>query len=658
MRSRFAEPTRERRLPMCGAVWVVAVLFAMAGLPVEPASAQIKVERQRDEVVIKRAGKRAQRLARGSETGRTKWAVVDEAGNTFPIAGYASSNSEPPGGAMTMATTGGRDSGGEGPIIVVGGYQNDASTTGRDSGGEDPIIVVGGYQAALQHLEDEYGAEVQYDQLLKADIISLPGFEDPVGAFFDIIVSDSVYGYPLIHFFRMLEVASVGLSDAGYLPVPPARPGRGFPSDPFFPLQWNVDATRLAQAAWHPFTPKLNRPVRIGIIDSGINERDRDVAGLDGVEAVRHVPIAPTTGYALQHGLAVTTLLADAANDGDGVVGLIGGWNESECRRGQSSLSDRMRVEIYSYNVGDWGPVSVEVSRAIYQSIEDGVDVINLSLRTAESPSITEAIQAALDANIIVVAAAGNYDATARQKPTSFPANLEGVISVTSADQSRRLSKTAADTGYDIIAPGEDIVVGGTENTWYRGSGTSFAAPHVVATVALLRAAKPDLTPAEARDVLRASSARLAGLGRYKQRNEGGFLDAFAALNNVLPPQERVRTVRVPRYCGGGGLFDMIEPLFADLTASELPEEVELTGNSPNPFSSSTTIRYALPEAQHVRLAVYNLLGQEVRVLVDGLVEAGYHEADVQARDLPSGVYIYRLETADGSFSNRMVLAR
>lgn len=643
---------------MMGGVWVMTLVFFAVGLPVKFASAQVNIERHRDEVVVKRAERLAQRLSRGVGAAGHTWSVVDEAGHTYALAGYTTADVAPMGRVTTMATDG-RDSGGEGPIIVVGGYQEDVSATGRDSGGEGPIIVVGGYQDALRHMQEVYGAEVRYDELLKADILSLPGFEDPIGAFFDIIVSDSVHGQPLLHFFRMLEVASIGASDADYLPAPPARPGRAFPSDPYFPLQWNIDVTKLSEAAWHPFTPKLNRPVRIGVIDSGINEQDRAAAGLDGVRAVHHVAIAPTTGYALRHGLAVTTLLADAANDGDGVVGLVGNWSESECWRGQSSLLDRIQVELYSYNVGDWGPISVEVARAIYQSIEDGVDVINLSLRTAESPSIAAAIQAALDANIIVVAAAGNYHANARQKPTSFPANIEGVIAVTSTDRYGRLSKTAANQGYDIAAPGEDVIVGGPGNTWYKGTGTSFAAPHVVAAVALMRAAKPDLTPEEARAALQASSSRLVGsVIRPGRRNEGGLLNALAALNSVLPPGERARWVSVPRLCGAGGLFDLATAGFANASASELPQEVELSGNSPNPFSSSTTIRYGLPEAQHVRLAVYNLLGQEVRVLVDDLVDAGYHSVDLQAHDLPSGVYLYRLETAEGSFSNRMVLTR
>ncbi len=75
----------------------------------------------------------------------------------------------------------------------------------------------------------------------------------------------------------------------------------------------------------------------------------------------------------------------------------------------------------------------------------------------------------------------------------------------------------------------------------------------------------------------------------------------------------------------------------------EIPEAFALEQNYPNPFNPSTTIRFALDKAQRVRLTVYDLLGQEVRVLVDGVRPAARYDVAFDAADLASGAYLYVL---------------
>lgn len=84
-------------------------------------------------------------------------------------------------------------------------------------------------------------------------------------------------------------------------------------------------------------------------------------------------------------------------------------------------------------------------------------------------------------------------------------------------------------------------------------------------------------------------------------------------------------------------------------SAEELPTEFALEAAYPNPFNPLTHIRYALPEAAEVRLAVYNTLGQRVETLVDRRQTAGHHEVAFRAGDLPSGTYYYRIRA--GSFA-------
>ena len=87
----------------------------------------------------------------------------------------------------------------------------------------------------------------------------------------------------------------------------------------------------------------------------------------------------------------------------------------------------------------------------------------------------------------------------------------------------------------------------------------------------------------------------------------------------------------------------------------ELPVSVKLSRNYPNPFNPETTIEYTLPRAETVRLVVYDLLGREVARLVDGLRPAGRHQIRFRAGELPSGTYVYRLETAGERHTQTMV---
>jgi hypothetical protein len=83
-----------------------------------------------------------------------------------------------------------------------------------------------------------------------------------------------------------------------------------------------------------------------------------------------------------------------------------------------------------------------------------------------------------------------------------------------------------------------------------------------------------------------------------------------------------------------------------------------LEQNHPNPFNPVTTIRFDLGQAGPARLTVVDLLGRQVAVLADGLLEAGEHAYSFNATNLASGVYIYRLETQESTLSRRMILTK
>ncbi|MBI4288191.1 MAG: T9SS type A sorting domain-containing protein [Chloroflexi bacterium] len=94
-----------------------------------------------------------------------------------------------------------------------------------------------------------------------------------------------------------------------------------------------------------------------------------------------------------------------------------------------------------------------------------------------------------------------------------------------------------------------------------------------------------------------------------------------------------------------------------------LPDSYALFPNAPNPFNASTQITYQLPEAGEVYLAVYNLMGQMVRVLVQEHQGAGYYQAEWDGQDeygqpVSSGVYLYRFVSAELAQTRRMLLVK
>lgn len=91
---------------------------------------------------------------------------------------------------------------------------------------------------------------------------------------------------------------------------------------------------------------------------------------------------------------------------------------------------------------------------------------------------------------------------------------------------------------------------------------------------------------------------------------------------------------------------------------SELPKEFQLDQNIPNPFNPTTIINYQLPVDAHVSIKVYNLLGEQVAVLVDRHESAGYKSVQFNANNLSNGVYYYRLEAGSYTGIKKMVLVK
>jgi hypothetical protein len=129
----------------------------------------------------------------------------------------------------------------------------------------------------------------------------------------------------------------------------------------------------------------------------------------------------------------------------------------------------------------------------------------------------------------------------------------------------------------------------------------------------------------------------------WDSRNGGLAFGLIDGLTQILPGFQRG--------------FLSIGPVGAEEGAGP-PERFSLSQNYPNPFNARTTIGYALAKEGPVNLNVYNLAGQRVATLYERTQSPGEHRMIWDAADMPSGIYLYRLESGDYSEIKRMSLIK
>jgi hypothetical protein len=101
-----------------------------------------------------------------------------------------------------------------------------------------------------------------------------------------------------------------------------------------------------------------------------------------------------------------------------------------------------------------------------------------------------------------------------------------------------------------------------------------------------------------------------------------------------------------------------VDPLPSELRTVSIPSHYSLQQNWPNPFNPSTQIAYDLPQAGHVSLKVFDLLGREVATLVDEKQSPGSYCSAFDGSGLPSGIYLYRIDAGDWTQTKKMVLLK
>jgi len=103
------------------------------------------------------------------------------------------------------------------------------------------------------------------------------------------------------------------------------------------------------------------------------------------------------------------------------------------------------------------------------------------------------------------------------------------------------------------------------------------------------------------------------------------------------------------------GTYAYSEVVEIDVTG---PLTFDLAQNYPNPFNPSTSIKYSIPESGNIRLSVFNIVGEEVAVLAEGFSQAGSFEVTFDASNLSTGVYLYKLQSANSVQTKKMMLLK
>ncbi|MEU5937592.1 type VII secretion-associated serine protease mycosin [Micromonospora sp. NPDC047548] len=288
-------------------------------------------------------------------------------------------------------------------------------------------------------------------------------------------------------------------------------------ADRFRDDQWQLDELR-AGTAWSTST---GRGVTVAVIDSGVDGSHPDLAGqvLPGIDLVSSTDADEPDPVG--HGTTVASLIAGRNDDRKGVAGLAPDARILPVR----VLDDENRYDD-----------AMIVAKGVRWAVDNGARVINLSLGgSGDSPALAAALDYAFARDVVVVACTGNV-ATSSSSEVWYPAREPGVIAVAGLEGSSENLWSGSITGHatTLTAPATRLVGARPPAGYWGVQGTSFAAPLVAATAALVRARFPEMSAGDVVNRLLVTAKDIGPTGR-DDRFGYGLVDPVAALTADVP---------------------------------------------------------------------------------------------------------------------------
>lgn len=303
------------------------------------------------------------------------------------------------------------------------------------------------------------------------------------------------------------------------LPLPTAH------ADNIRDRQWALEMVG-AQDAWKS---TKGEGITVAVLDTGVDGSHPDLEGavLQGKDVVGFGAKKGDAAWA-KHGTAMAGIIAGRGHGPERGNGVLGVAPEASILPVRVLLEqdDPRRKKARATRAG-------ALAEGIRWATDQGADVINLSLgddsASAEpDPREDAAIRYALSKGVLVVASAGNGGEKGDR--VSYPAAYPGVIAVTAVDRYGARASFSTRRWYATVsAPGKDVVMADPDTRYYQGWGTSVAAAMVSGIAALVRAAYPDLSPSQVRQLL-ADTAGNTPTGGRSDALGTGVVDAAAAL--------------------------------------------------------------------------------------------------------------------------------